>query len=447
MTTRRSFIKSLGIAAAGLGFRGSDLSAVENSRRPNVILMMVDDLGYGDLSCYGSEKINTPILDNLASEGVKLTSFYAGCTLCTPSRMSLLTGAYPKRAGWDKGVIGFKMKGDEGLNPAALTIAEIFKAEGYRTAMYGKWHLGDTPPLQPNEQGFDDAYYIKRSNNQCKEYFHNGRFDREFDNRRLSETFTCKTVEFLKQKRDKPFFLYLPFTAPHFPTQAHPDWKGKSDNGPYGDVVEELDYRIGEIFKTLEDTQQDKNTIFVFLSDNGPDPHHKKFASTGPFRGLKWSAMEGGYRVPCIVHAPGAVPAERVSGEITSAMDLLPTLTHACGIDLEKHSNNTPIIDGVNVWPSLTGQKDAGHSRSELLYWHGWGQLEAIRMGQWKLFLTRRHIGIKGKGPALFNLEEDPGEKNDLSADHGEKVVRMKARAEQLSREIEKNSIPLGKKS
>ncbi len=412
--------------------------------RPNVILMMADDLGYADLSCYGSEKIKTPVLDRLAAGGVRLTSFYAGCTVCTPSRMSLLTGMYPWRVGWRKGVIGYPMKGDEGLSPRALTIAEVFKAAGYRTALYGKWHIGDTPPLQPNAQGFADAYYILRSNNQCEEYYHNGAVDGTFDNARLTETFAERAVAFIRKHRDRPFFLYLPFTAPHFPAEPHPDWKGRSENGPYGDVVEELDARIGAILQTLEETNLADNTIVVFLSDNGPESNQKQWSRSTPFRGRKWSAMEGGYRVPCIVRLPRAVPAGRETGAMISAMDLLPTLAHACDIDLASQQTGIVELDGYDVWDTLTGAEDAEHPRTELLYWHGWGKLEAIRVGEWKLFLTRDHLGIEGTGPALFNLAKDPAERNDFSAQHPDRVGEMSARAEGLLYAIEEATIELG---
>ena len=276
---------------------------------PNVVLIMVDDLGYGDLSCYGSELQKTPTLDKLAGEGIRLTGFYSGGTVCTPSRMALLTGAYPVRVGWQGGVLGYKMKTSSGLASEALTIAEIFKASGYQTGMCGKWHLGDADGLRPLDQGFDSAYYIKLSNNQCKEIWRGKDLVTErFDYRRLTENFTGEAIRFIKANQAKPFFLYLPFTAPHFPAQAHPDWKGKSANGVYGDVVEELDSRIGDILQVLRDTKLDKNTLVVFLSDNGPDPSQRNMASAKPFRGLKWSSMEGGTRVACIFNWPGVIP-------------------------------------------------------------------------------------------------------------------------------------------
>ncbi len=414
--------------------------------KPNVILIMADDLGYSDLSCYGSEVLRTPILDKMASEGMRLTSFYAGCTVCTPSRMALLTGAYPARVGWRGGVIGYGVKTVNGLAPEALTIAEVFKSAGYSTGLCGKWHLGDAPSMLPMEQGFETAFYITKSNNQTKKLFRGDELiANPFDNRRLTEQFTVEAIRFIHANRDQPFFLYLPLTAPHFPAQAHPDWQGKSKLGAYGDVVEELDSRMGQIFDVLKDRDLDKKTIVVFLSDNGPEPNQKKWARSKPFRGLKWSALEGGNRVPCIVRWPGVIPAGRTSAEITAAIDLLPTLAHACGIDLAKITSDTPKIDGENVWDTLTVKPSSRHARTDLLYWHGWGVLQAIRVGDWKLYLDLvKEVPGTSEGPVLVNLVDDPAEQTNLSDKHPERVQAMKTLALERLADIEANGIPLG---
>ena len=372
---------------------------------------MADDLGYQDLSCYGSTKHKTPVLDKLAKEGIRLTSFYAGATVCTPSRMALLTGAYPPRSGWRGGVVGYGIKPLNGLAPDALTMGEVFKGAGYETALMGKWHLGDSPELQPMNQGFDTAYYIKKSNNQTKKLWRGDKLEADpFNNSRLTEQFTREAISFIKANREKPFFLYLPFTAPHFPAQAHPDWKGKSANGAYGDVVEELDARIGEILGTLKNTQLEKKTIVVFISDNGPEPGQKKWAHAEPYRGLKWSSLEGGTRVPCIIRWPGMIPAGRESDKLTTAIDLLPTLSHACGIELKKISKGIPKLDGLNVWGTLSG-KSTQHPRTNLLYWQGWAVPQAIRVGDWKLYFDQvKEIQDSNKGPILIDLSKDPAE-------------------------------------
>ena len=419
--------------------------ALPGSNQPNVILMMADDLGYNDLSCYGSKRQKTPVLDKLAEEGLRMTSFYAGATVCTPSRMALITGAYPPRLGWNGGVVGYGLKPQNGLAPAARTIGEVFKEAGYKTALIGKWHLGDTPELHPIGQGFDLTYFIDKSNNQTKKLWRGRELVADpFDNRRLTENFIKEAVTFVKSNKKNPFFLYLPFSAPHFPAQSHPDWEGKSANGAYGDVVEELDGRIGELLKVLKDEELKKNTIVVFMSDNGTEPGQKKWGSGEPFRGLKWSALEGGTRVPCILRFPGVIPAGVVTDKLTTAIDLLPTLASACGIKLKEGPGVVPKIDGLNLWASLQG-KTKTHPRSSLLYWQGWAVPQAIRVGDWKLYLDKvKEIPGTNKAPVLIDLSTDPGEEKDLASKYPEKVKDMKALAEKLLSEIEENSISLG---
>jgi len=412
---------------------------------PNVVLIMVDDLGYHDLGCYGHPSIRTPVLDKLAADGVRLTSFYAGATVCTPSRMALLTGAYPARLGWTRGVIGYLIPTTTGLSPKALTMAEVFQGRGYRTGIAGKWHLGDRPPFRPHRRGFDEAYYCNKSNNQTKELWRGDDLvEKPFENRLLTEKFTREAVRFIRASKGKPFFLYLPYTAPHFPVQPHPDWAGKSAFGKYGDVVEELDARIGEVLAVLEAEKLDRNTIVVFLSDNGPE--RRQQAQAKPYRGLKWSALEGGTRVPCILRWPGVIPAGRESDAPIAAIDLLPTLSCACGIDLAAVSKGSPVLDGVNVWSTILGREDTPHPRKDLLYWHGANGFQAIRVGDWKLFLDGRGAELKGagKGPVLFHLAEDVAETKDLAAEFPERVRAMQDLAKKRLADIHGSIIPLG---
>ena len=408
-------------------------------------MMMADDLGYNDLSCYGSQKIRTPVLDKLAEEGLRLTDFYAGATVCTPSRMALLTGAYPSRLGWNGGVVGYRIKPVNGLAPEARTIGEVFRDAGYRTGLIGKWHLGDTAELHPQNQGFDKTFFIDKSNNQTKKLWRGSELIADpFDNRRLTEIFISEAIQFIRSNNKNPFFLYLPFTAPHFPAQAHPDWEGKSKSAAYGDVVEELDGRIGDLLKILKDEKLKDNTIVVFISDNGTEPGQKKWGSTDPFRGMKWSALEGGTRVPCIIRYPGAVPEGKVSDKLTSAIDILPTLAHACGIQLKQGSEFVPKVDGLNLWDSLCG-KTKKHPRSNLLYFHGWATPQAIRVNEWKLYFDKvKEIERSDLGPVLIDLSKDPAENVDRSKEFSAKVKSMQTLAKELLLEIEKNSIPLG---
>ncbi len=435
-------MKILLTLALALGF--SLPAWAESTRKPNVILIMADDLGYQDLGCYGHPSIKTPVLDQLAKEGIRLTNFHSGATVCTPSRMALLTGSYPVRLGWTQGVAGYLMGSKDGMSSDALTIAEIFKAEGYSTAISGKWHIGQLPGTRPHEQGFDSAYYCPMSNNQLKEIWRNDEIViKPVDNRHFTEHFHTEAIRFIKENHEKPFVLYLPHTAPHFPVEAHPDWKGKSKFGAYGDVVEELDARTGEMLKLLEELKLKENTIVIFISDNGAQGGEQ--ASNLPLRGNKWSPLEGGTRVPCIISWLGKIPPNQTSDSLTAAIDLLPTLCSAAGIDLKKHSQNKPIIDGVNVWETLTG-KSIPHPRTELLHWHGKSaQPQALTQGDWKFFpdqrdaLTKADPTKKPDGPitpALYNLKEDIAESKDLSQQFPEKAEALKTRFNQLAEEL-----------
>ena len=380
------------------------LAVLSGKERPNVVLILSDDLGYHDLGCYGHPKIKTPVIDRLAKEGVRLTSFYSGSTVCTPSRMALLPGSYPVRYGWSRGVVGHIMEKKKGLSPKAMTMAEIFKEAGYQTGIFGKWHLGDEPDFMPNNQGFDESFFINKSNNQTKKIWTGGEVTQNpFDNKLLTEEFTNAAKGFIKKNKGFPFFLYVPYSAPHFPLEAHPDWKGRSDYGVYGDVVEEMDARVGEILMELKENNLSEKTIVIFMSDNGPEPLTKESKAI-PFRGKKWSALEGGNRVPCIIKSPSKSMGGTVYNKTVSAMDMLPSLAHACGIDIPERFRESPPIDGVNLWDELIGKKADRQGRPDLLFWHGADGFQAIRMGDWKLFLNRRDAELSGEGPALFNV-------------------------------------------
>lgn len=415
--------------------------------RPNVIVIMADDLGYRDLGCYGHGQIRTPVLDKLATGGMRLTNFHSGATVCTPSRMALTTGAYPVRLGWTKGVIGYLIADDEGMNPQALTMAEVFASEGYATGLSGKWHMGSGPATGSLVQGFEEAYHIKLSNNQTRQVWRGETLnERPYDNRLLTERFTEAAVRFIRTQQKKPFFLYLPYTAPHFPVEAHPNWKGRSSFGEYGDVVEELDHRIGEIVKVLEELGERENTLIIFTSDNGPQANQQARAT--PFRGAKWSALEGGTRVPCIINWPAGVAAGRESDKLVASIDLLPSLSRACRIDLRAKSMGQPKIDGLDVWETLAGG-EGKHARRSLLHWQGKSpEPIAVTFASWKLFFNGRDA-VVGDGtflgsteqlqaaarlraelssanrPVLFHLTEDAGETLDVAEQYPEKVKEL----------------------
>ncbi|HKK17930.1 MAG TPA: sulfatase-like hydrolase/transferase [Opitutales bacterium] len=417
--------------------------------RPNVILMMADDLANEDLSCYGSTRIDTPYIDALASQGVQLGSFYAGNPVCSPSRMALLSGSYPARLGWRWGVMGYGFPPKSGMSPKVYTVAEAFRDAGYRTAISGKWHLG-RKNMGPEEQGFESAYYIHMSNNQERDMYRDGELvQKDWDNRLLTETFAEEAIRVITEPSDQPFFLYVPWTAPHFPADPHPDWHGESGgdrSGKYTDVVEELDYRVGQILTALEAAGKADNTIVVFTSDNGRQPGQQGPDDEPPFSGGKWQSLEGGTRVPCILRYPGALPANKTNDQIVAAIDLFPTLAEACGIafDLPEKAQK---LDGVSTWANLTGQQSEP-ARNELLFWHGKGQATAFRQGDWKLHFN---YGKKPPedpelkdGPALYNLKTDPMEKNNLAAEHPEKVDALLKRAKELLIDVYSDQVPLG---
>ncbi len=414
--------------------------------RPNVILMMADDLGYGDLSGYGSKLNRTPVLDALAENGVRLTDYHSGNSVCTPSRMALMTGCYPKRVGWPGGVLGFKMNADAGLSSEAYTMAEMFKDAGYKTSLIGKWHLGSHPDRSPLAQGFDETFYIKMSNNQTTKLWRNDQLEMDpFDNKRLTEYFINESIEFIKRNHQDSFFLYLPFTAPHFPVEAHPDWNGKSKNGAYGDVVEELDSRIGDMMKVIKELKIDQNTIVIFTSDNGPQPTRKKFTTTAlPYRGEKWNALEGGTRVPCIMHWPAKLPKGVSHEGLTGSIDLMPTLASACGINLDPKKSPVPI-DGITIYDSLIGKSE--HPRDSLMLWNGWATPQAIRNDEWKLFFDAVEIVPESdKGLVLYNLKDDIFEEKNVATKHPEQVKAMLEKARAVLKDINSKTLPLGGK-
>lgn len=415
-------------------------------KKPNVILMLADDLGYGDISCNGSIVNRTPVLDRLAKEGVRLTDYHSGATVCTPSRMALLTGCHPRRLGWPGGVLGYKMMTTSGLATEVRTIAEVFRDAGYRTAMFGKWHLGDAPDRRPLAQGFDQAYYIKMSNNQTDELWDNDKLaEKPFDNHLLTQHFTEHAITFIRENHEHPFFLYLPFTAPHFPVEAHPDWKGKSKNAAFGDVVEELDFRVGQIMDTLREFKIDSRTLVIFTSDNGPEKSRRYLTTAEPYRGKKWDSLEGGTRVPFIAIWPGVISPKHISDDLVSAVDLLPTLAHAVGISLDAKKLK-PSLDGLQLWNTFLGIHDGTtQKRQDLLLWDGWATPQAIRVGKWKLYFdTLPEIEGSDTGPVLFNLGNDIKETKNMAAQHPEKVTEMLALARKKLDSIAADSIPLG---
>lgn len=442
--------------------------------RPNVIIFLADDLGYGDLSIYGAKQISTPNIDRLADEGIRLTSFYAQ-PICGPSRAALLTGAYPLRVAEP----GNKKHPNTIPHAKEVLLPEVLQSAGYRTAIIGKWHLAGEgekawefapppsplpdhpgglgpfkPELMPNQQGFEIFFGTPMHNGISREV-DNRRFTIELmrngqviesptDNNLLTSKYTKEAISFLRSEDNRPFFLLLSYNAPHTPLGVHPDFEGKSQKGRYGDAVEELDFSVGEITKALDLAGKADNTLIVFLSDNGPETRTvlgSDIGSTGHFRGGKYSNWEGGVRVPAIWWWPDRIPADKSINALTTIMDIYPTLAHLTGAALPDQE-----MDGHNILPLLR-EPDSADSPYDVYYYHMLTQLQAVRVGEWKLVLPRvkdspyllwlgRYMDTVA-APELYNLHLDPEETEDLARTRPDIV-------DQLMKEASKARVDLG---
>jgi len=403
------------------------------NQKPNIIIINADDLGYGDLACYGSEVNNTPNLDLMAEKGIRFTDFYSAASVCSPSRASLMTGSYPKRVG-----LGFGQKrwvlfpGDSvGLNPKEITIPKMLKEQGYKTCMVGKWHLGDQPEFLPANNGFDSYFGIPYSNNMGvnnkKNYPPLPVMDNdkvvgsEPDQVPLTGVFLEKAKDFIYESKDQPFFLYFAHFYVHTPIYVPSPFLKASKNGPYGAAVEYIDYCTGEIIKTLKELGIDDNTLIIFTSDNGSNGANG--GSNGNLRGGKGSTWEGGMRMPCIMRWPDKIPEGIVSNEIVTSMDILPTLTKIVGGTLPEEK----IIDGKDI-SSIMFMEDGAESPHEVFVYYLMNKLNAIRSGKWKLFIE--------KGPILYNLENDIAETTDVHEKYPEVVESLMKYAEKYREDI-----------
>jgi arylsulfatase A-like enzyme len=453
-TTRRIMPRGISTGMTCLIALFLCLASQAAAAQPNFVVIFCDDLGYGDLGCYGSTKNRTPRIDALASEGMRFTDFYSSSPVCTPSRASLMTGCYARRVGMHEDATGHWVlipRSRRGLNAAELTLPETLKASGYATSCIGKWHLGDQPDHLPTAHGFDSYFGIPYSND-----MQNARrgdpplplvkqktvIEAPADQASLTQRYTSEAIDFIEANRDRPFFLYLPHTFPHLPLFASPDFHGKSANGRYGDSVEEIDWSTGQILDCLKRLELESNTLVIFTSDNGSNGRNG--GSNAPLSGAKGSTMEGGMRVPMIARLPGQIDSGSTCSALTTTMDLLPTLCSFSGADLP-----TAKIDGFDISLFLRG-KGRGESPYEVFYYYRRRQLQAIRWGDWKWHLplaktfprwdNANTVGRKRPGK-LVNLKSDLQEKLNVADENPAVMSRMKQFAMRATLQIGNESI------
>ena len=453
----RLFKNNICLLALALFFVSS-CSLEPISKTPNVIFILTDDMGFSDLGSYGSKMINTPNLDLLASEGALLNSYYSSQAVCSASRASILTGSYPNRIGIS-GALGPNSR--TGINPNEFLMSEMFKQQGYNTAIYGKWHLGDNPKFLPTNHGFDDFYGILYSNDMWP--YHPERpdsypdlmlydYDKPIevltDQSDLTMELTNKSISFIEKNKDDPFFLYLAHPQPHVPLFASSEFKGRSDYGLYTDVIEEIDNSVGLIIKSLKENKLDRNTIVVFTSDNGPWLSYGDHAgSTGIYREGKGTTWEGGQRVPCIVWYPNEIESNTVLSTPFMGIDWLPTFAKLTNSTLSKNK-----IDGKNIWENLTGKTFEDPHEALFFYYHK-NSLHAVRYGDYKMYFPHRYRTLNGKkgrddgqpikyeyvnllSEELYNLKTDPSETNNIINDFPDLAKKITTLANNKRKEL-----------
>jgi len=430
-------------------FEGCALSEAQTADQPNIVIVFADDLGYGDLGTYGHPTIMTPHLDRMAAEGMKFSQFYSAASVCTPSRAALLTGRLPVRSGMASDARRVLFPDSKyGLPAEEITIAEALKEVGYATAAIGKWHLGHHDQYLPTNHGFDSYYGIPYSNDmnrvvggQWKEIFWEPKvefwnvplmrdleiIERPADQTTITKRYTEETVEFIRENKDGPFFAYLAHSLPHVPLFTAEEFNGVSRRGLYGDVIEEIDWSVGQIMQALEEEGIADNTLLFFTSDNGPWlTFDTQGGSAGLLRGGKGMTWDGGMREPGLAWWPGTIPAGVVQPIVASTMDLFTTALAMGGADVP----DDRIIDGKNLLPALTGES-AEEVRDSYIYYRG-ATIYAARKGPWKAhFITQwayesDNQYMEHDPPLLYNLDLDPSEQYDIAADHPEIIQEIR---------------------
>ncbi len=424
-------------------------------RPPNVVIILSDDQGYADVGCYGAKGFETPNLDRMAEEGVRFTDFHVAQGVCTASRAALLTGCYPNRIG----LLGaLNPSSRHGISASEKTIAEVLKPRGYTSAIYGKWHLGHRPKFLPTRHGFDDYFGLPYSNDMWPKH-PTAKFPDlpviegekviayNPDQTQLTTWYTERAVKFIAHNKDRPFFLYVAHNMPHVPLHVSDKFKGKSQQGLYGDVIMEIDWSVGQILAGLKEHGLDQQTLVIFTSDNGPWLSYGNHAgSAGPLREGKMTTWEGGHREPCLMRWSGQIPAGIVCREPAMTIDLLPTIAKLAGARLPEHK-----IDGLDIWPLMAGKPNA-KSPHEAYYFYWNRELQAVRSGKWKLHLPHSYISLDGKPAgqdgkpvpyvqlntplALYDLAQDVGETSNVADQHRDVVMGLQALADKAREDL-----------
>ena len=441
-------------------------AAQDATPKPNFIVIFCDDMGYADIGPFGAQGYATPNLDRMATEGMVFTDFHVGRAVCSPSRAAILTGSYPKRVSVNG---NFMPTSQTGLDPTEFTIAEVLKQQNYATACFGKWHLGHQPEFLPTNQGFDEFYGLPYSHDMWDQHPENDSkyhfpslplyeganvinpaltvTDQEAHTRKLTE----RTMQFIEQNKTTPFFIYLPHPLPHVPLLMGPNFKGKTDRGAYGDVVEELDWSVGKILDALNANGLRENTLVIFTSDNGPWLRYGNHGgSAGPLREGKGTFFEGGFRVPCIISWPGTIPEGAVNRRFAATLDLLPTFAALAGAPLPTDR----VIDGQDISPLLRDEETPNYERT--FYYYQGPNLSAVRHGPWKLILPgsytvweKGHDGLPGlkrtRPPiplSLYNLDTDVSETTNVADQHPRIVAEIRALANVARQDLGDGKIP-----
>ncbi len=422
----------------------------EPQQPPNIVLIFTDDQGYRDVGVFGANDIVTPNLDKMASEGIKLTSYYAAQAVCSASRAGILTGCYPNRIGIHNALMP---NSDIGLNHNETTIAEMLGENGYRTGIFGKWHLGDHPDFMPTKHGFDEYFGIPYSNDMWSMHPQQGSVFNFgplplFENETVVETLTDQTdlttritkrsVDFINRNKDRPFFLYVPHPQPHVPLFVSDKFKGKSNRGLYGDVIMEIDWSVGQILDALKTNGLEENTIVIFTSDNGPWLAYGNHGGSAlPFREGKGTAWEGGQREPFIMRYPKKLEAGKTIDVPIMAIDMLPTLAAVTNSKLPEKT-----IDGKNVWSILMGESDESPQEAYFFYYRV-NELFGVRYGKWKLYFPHTYRTMTGQEPGkdgvpgaykmvdlenieLYDVVNDLSETKNVADEYPEVVEKIK---------------------